>query len=160
LAIWAALAARSGPVSIFFELGPDRTVLQPINNFFTHIRLFEKLCKKEININGTAKVGSEVSKELTLLRECAIKEKNFGLRCNEIHGNVNCIGFIDMRGGTIITTIHDPLSEPPVYFPCVKRPGVCLRTAIEYGVADKPTDSEWLLMKLLALDDYNKHMGG
>lgn len=79
-----------------------------IDNFFTRVRLFEKLYKKSIKHNGTCKAGSGISRELALFRDCTTEKTNYGPWTNQVQKNVNCIAFVGMRGCTMMTTVQDP----------------------------------------------------
>lgn len=130
-----------------------------IDNFFTRVRLYEELYKKGIGANGTCKAGSGISRELALFRDCTSKEKNYGLWRNQVQNNVNCIAFVDMRGCTMMTTVHDPTVEDLHWFPYVQRPGVDFNSAVQRGFG-RVEDGVQQLSKLQAVHDYNLHMGG
>jgi Transposase IS4 len=136
-----------------------------MNNFFTTCELYNKLYKQEVGANGTAKAGSGIPKELAYLREAMIKQNDHEDWYNYVVGNVNCIGFYDMAASSMMTTVHDPITEEYTFFDRVKRPEASLKNAkpvtpSQEAVTSAKKEEMWLLRKLYALHDYNQNMGG
>ena len=133
------------------------------DNFFTTHKLYSELREWGIGAYGTARQGTLIPKEFTLLRQCASLEKNWGECFNLVTAGVNLCCFIDMKAAWFMTTIHDVANEPCDWRAAEKRPGASLIHAkpdVRSDLSEKEEKQAFLLPFPIIAVDYNNNMNG
>jgi hypothetical protein len=131
-----------------------------LDNYFTSINLFKRLCDEGIEACGTTRpsASSQFHPTLTVLKESTLSTEWNSLYA-DIKDETLCIAWQDDNTVTALSTVHTVHKETDWISRVRKRPA---KTSTNAVVARKPSNgqptAELKIPRLI--DDYNHHMGG